>query len=197
MFRRIVELIEGYRVTSTLLFMSVTGVLGFLVSLLVRPLEREDLLAAITSIVSYVGGSVSLSRWTFAVLLVVALVGIMFLGSPIVDWVRELREKRPEPPAPLPRFSYTEDTIDGVLWRWEWAGNSSSPYKPVPYCTKCDYELEVKRTERHVDSFKLCCARCASPRSSRPASRIGSLAEHAKLEIERRARKIDKGEEIS
>ena len=129
MFGRIARLIEKYRVTSTLLFMSVTGVLGFLASLLVRPLEREDLLAAITSFFSYLGDSVSLSRWTFAVLLAVALVGTMFIGFPAVAWFRRLREDRTPP---LPHLSYTQDTIDGVVWRWWWPRSVSAPTTSPP-----------------------------------------------------------------
>ncbi len=109
---------------------------------------------------------------------------------------RRLREDRPEPndqPAPLPSLSYTEDNIDGVVWRWTWF--KGGPRCLTPYCTECDHELEENRGEYGFDGTHLHCPKCNSPRTGKNFHYV--FAQRAKLEVERRARMLDEGKDIS
>ena len=99
----------------------------------------------------------------------------------------------------LPHFSYTEDTIEDVFWRWQWLGIGPPkvPIDPLPFCTECDHELESRSTETGPGGYdyRLYCLRCHAF-YSQPQSSDYNVQEVIK-EIERRGRRLDEGESIS
>ena len=192
MFRRIVKIIEEHQTTSTLIFASIAGLLGFLVSLLVSPLERTDILSAVSKTVAYLGASVPLSRWVFGLLVMAALVGSAFLGWPLINRFQQLREEKPAPPPPSD--SYREAKIRDILWRWIWAGGEV--YNLTAYCPECDLKLNWKAAQSGVAALGgyFACKRCKERRTNheiREEFRI-TISE----EIQRRARVLDRGEKL-
>lgn len=117
-----------------------------------------------------------------------ALVGVAFLGFPIIDRLKKLREKKP---APRPSDSYKEDTIDGVRWRW-W--RQFGTLKGItPYCVECDHELSWRYTDP-MGNTCLHCPKCNTARSK--ANHRENIHQNIELEIERRARMLDRGEKL-
>ena len=58
-------------------------------------------------------------------------------------------------------LNYTEDIIDGVLWRWSW--NKNSIVNLVCYCQNCDAQLIFQDNYSYTN---LICERCDFPRTS-------------------------------
>ena len=59
---------------------------------------------------------------------------------------------------PPPAFhQYTEDTFDGVLWRWRWSADAAEPSPPsivglTGYCVKCGLGLHAS-AENWLETF--------------------------------------------
>lgn len=166
--------------------------IGGLIVAIVSPLERADILNAFNSVFGYLGASVPLSRWVFALLVAAALVGIAFLGWPLVDRLQDRQRKKPAPPPPS--HSYLEDTIEGIVWRWEWT--RSGPYELTPFCPECDLELVWRDFTRGVAALqgRYVCQKCKDRRSNTDMKH--DIRDRVAKEIERKARKLDKGGEL-
>ena len=63
-------------------------------------------------------------------------------------------------PAQRTFLSYTEDTIDGVKWRWRWIGRPPSITNLWCFCQRCDSQLLHFSYGWPSGPTKLVCERC-------------------------------------
>lgn len=79
---------------------------------------------------------VTFPTWLILPIIVVALCTMAFLLF-IVRAAR-LADKKAEDVTEVIN-NYTQDTFEGMVWRWRWYGNMPSDF--TPYCPKCDCTL--------------------------------------------------------
>ena len=99
------------------------------------------------------------------VILVLSLLALFGLAVVVL---RFMSLSQSEEQAAGPDFrTYTEDCIDGVIWRWGWRGNQI--YNLWCFCPSCDAQLVW---QENFGETRLICERCLSdgtvaPRGSR------------------------------
>ena len=100
--------------------------------------------------------------WAILTLGLLALFGVITLSMMVIEALRDGQE---QPIKEQPFFiNYTEDEIDGVIWRWKWADGSIADL--WCFCPTCDAQLVY--AEAFVETSFI-CERCPT-RGRRPRS---------------------------
>ncbi len=161
------------------------GIGGALVSVL-RPFERDDLLAA----TSWINSSILVPRWLFGFAL---LVGTVIGVTGLIALSRRTRSVEEGSNYKL----YRDDELEGVHWNWEWRTDVLAPTVDIntltASCTACETKLHEFR--RYTDGAQRVSLRCGSCEENRCALPLGTrfidpfLGQVAR-EIEDRARSL-------
>lgn len=147
------------------LFVTVAG--GLIVAIITetRELFMVPLIWAWDAVLSVWGMLQSFHQvpgWVILLVVIPALFGLFVLGVLLKDIVLDKHLR--------PYRKYTEDMIDGVRWRWRWAGNKISNL--WCYCPKCDAQLVY--SEGLVETSFI-CERCPTDGSLEPPRKRGRV----------------------
>lgn len=118
------------------------------------------------------------------------VVGIVLLRR----WRGAERRYRKAIKPTTPHFAYVEDVFEDVKFRWKWA----KPHRVLrvrSYCLDCDYPIEI---EPMGSAYSVLCDYANCPAYNRELCifrDVDNVGFHVKAMIERRARKIDAGED--
>lgn len=78
----------------------------------------------------------------------------------LAKWLRREQE------TPFP-YNYTNDIIDGILWRWEYRKNRIENL--IGYCPQCEgYIVPKQNQSSHESSVVLHCEYCSTPYKNLP-----------------------------
>jgi hypothetical protein len=159
-------------------------VVATVITAVVGPLEREDILGGAAALSTYLGSEVPLPRWGAGALGLGSLIAVAFLGRPLVERVRALQRRKGSS-----HLSYRIDTIEGIRWRWSWETFGIKVSSIECFCPVCDHELE-RRHQRHPGGRTECWWFC--PRCDKAASSVmpdfQTLENRVRFEIERQGR---------
>lgn len=75
---------------------------------------------------------------------------------------------------------FREATIDSIYWRWKFSTGKLEPYGFEPFCTMCDYPLDLSKADVDYKAAKLMvtCPKCSVPAELPcPAEDMGKAAE--------------------
>ena len=114
-----------------------TFILG---SIILDSLTKKNILGkiwkVIVSIIDFFLLKFEVSLWVL-IIIPFAGIGILFLIAWIVSAIKQENSSKPA------FFDYTEDTFDGVLYRWEYQKYSGKYDIPniLPFCPKCRCRL--------------------------------------------------------
>ena len=93
------------------------------------------------------------------VILVLSLLALLGLFGLVKELFQG--EKNEQPVAGPPFQNYTEDSFDGVRWRWHWMGNQVANLQC--FCPRCDAQLVFFEGYRGMDFIReFICERCPS-----------------------------------
>ena len=129
-----------------------TVVGGVILDVIPRPSELLTKLVSGASngvywVWAMLASSYSIPSWAMLVVGVLALVGLTFIGILIRKSTRSQDER--------PYQAYTEDNLDGVVWRWCWAGGRVGNL--WCYCPTCDAQLVYSDS---LTQTNFICERC-------------------------------------
>ena len=93
---------------------------------------------ALTSLATWLLSKTTVQILVLALLLLLSLYPILKI---IKYLFRRYRRHKNDPDN-----AYNEDTIFGVIWRWNGSGNQ--PYDVMPFCPNCDNELVYREQRR-------------------------------------------------
>ena len=104
-------------------------------------------------IVGTLESSHSIPSWAVLALGLLALFGIIAISMTVKE---ALGAKQEHPTEEHPFFvNYTEDMVDGVRWRWKWAGGSITNL--WCFCPTCDAQLVPHES---MSGTRFICERC-------------------------------------
>lgn len=129
---------------------------------------QENLLAiynTVLDVVSWAWSSIlayySMPGWVYLAAIFAAIVGSMKLVRSL-DFSSDRIE---------PEFrTYTEDFIDGMIWRWDWRG--SQIHNLNCFCPTCDAQLVCNNS---LGCAEFICERCTTDPSQRTFHPIGRI----------------------
>ena len=100
-------------------------------------------------------GTYSIPGWAILLGVILTLAAVLS-GRTVLK-----RSSQPTAIRPAQRLpdSYTEDTIDGIKWRWRWIGTPASIENLWCFCQECDSQL-LPSPSRFGEATVLICERC-------------------------------------
>ena len=100
-------------------------------------------------------GTYSIPVWAILLVVILTLAAVL-CGRHVLK-----RNNQPTAIRPVHTtfLSYTEDTIDGVKWRWRWIGSPASIENLCCFCQECDSNL-LPTPSSWGGSTMLICERC-------------------------------------
>ncbi len=118
-------------ITKYIIYPVIAGVIIFVLQLII-PNIWKNLAKVVSAIFIFLGSSVLIKWWVFILLLLVVLLfitGIIFLmiifgKKPGLHW-----------------SDYKQDGIDGVLWKWDYDGNTLAADGFSAFCPNCKKRL--------------------------------------------------------
>ena len=110
----------------------------------------------------------SIPGWAVLTLGLLALSGVITISMMVKEALRVGQE---QPTEEQPFFiNYTEDMVDGVRWRWKWAGGSITNL--WCFCPTCDAQLVA---HEGMSETRFICERCPSDGSAARSRRRGRV----------------------
>ena len=89
---------------------------------------------------------------------------LALLIIPSISLLANCLKREQELPFP---YNYTNDTIEGILWRWEYRNNGIKNLHG--YCPYCDGDIVSKHNQSSYDgSIVLYCEHCSTPYKDLP-----------------------------
>lgn len=122
------------------------------------PKSLQWIVSALSWFWGYLMSGVSIPHWLLWFLIIVSTVTV-------IRWIRSL-SKRDDEINELTVRMYTQDSFEGVTWRWSY-GYYGSPINISPYCPACDSQLVYVRNNEF---------------SFRPSSSVSFYCENCKME---------------